>query len=247
MVAERYQVAVSDGVIGELYSIEKLPAGLSLKAYDGVIIGFPVIHTHPSVRMLRFIEALKPFESPVPACIFCTCGLYSANTLRIFSKACLTKNILPVCTYSYRCAASDGMLLAPFIPVLATHEKGLESKILRHCRSFADMLELGDFKAALPRFKLYSILNYPNKLAGTMVTFPIYLHREPCIRCGRCIANCPSHALSRGDDGYPLFNSKQCEKCYRCIHYCPQKALSLSKHSTPRTVLSEIHRDFDVL
>ncbi|AHV97024.1 EFR1 family ferrodoxin [Paenibacillus sabinae] len=236
-VAERIYENLNRDFHLEVYSVEQIAGNLDLNHYDGFVFGFPTVHTHPSTRILRFMESLGILAKPVPDYIFTTCGLYSANTLRIFSKYCVKKNIIPVTHRAYRCAAIDGILLAPFMKLWFYHEKGLDNKIDADCQEFLSKMTTGGCQLNMPRFKLYSILNYPNKWLGQHLTFPIYLHKDRCTGCGKCIRNCPAAALEKDARNYPVFMSKRCEKCYRCIHRCPRKALSLSKKKPPSKVL----------
>lgn len=225
----------------DLYSVEKLPETLDLNNYDGIVIGFPVIHTHPTKTILKFINSIEKLKNPKPTYIFTTCGLYSANTLRIFAKHCITKNVIPVLDRVYSgCPATDGVLIAPFIKRFFRFHKDLEKNIIKDLDVFLSIINNGCFRLKMPRFKLYSILNYPNKLAGQLITLPIYIHYEKCIKCGKCIVNCPTKAFKKDKYNYPLFNSKKCEKCYRCIHHCPKLALSLNKNKTPKKVLIKL-------
>ena len=118
-----------------------------------------------------------------------------------------------------------------------TYEKNINVKASLNSETFITKIECGDCKLNMSRFKLYSILNYQNKKMGQLITFCIYTHTEKCNNCGKCISNCPTNSLVKGEMSYPVFNSKKCEKCYRCIHHCPVKALSLSKRRTPKKVI----------
>ena len=116
------------------------------------------------------------------------------------------------------------------------HEKRLDKKVehdvsafIRHCND--------PIIANIPRFKIYSILNYPNKFFGQRFSPPIYIHKKNCVSCGKCVVNCPVQCICRDDIGYPLFNNEKCIHCYRCIHHCPKKALSLSKKCPPSKTL----------
>ena len=234
-VAEKIYARLSDHYNIALFSVENIPDGFTFNDYDGVVIGFPVIHSHPSKRILKFLQDIKPLETAKAAYIFTTCGLYSANTLRIFAKRCIPQNIVPIIHRAFRgCPAADGTLLAPCIDWFYRFPNDLDRNIERDVTAFCHGIENSVVKPNIPRFKLYSILNYPNKLAGKLITFPIFLHKQKCLKCGKCAADCAASALEKDTEGYPVFNPTKCEKCYRCIHHCPKLALSLSKSKSPK-------------
>jgi flavodoxin/Pyruvate/2-oxoacid:ferredoxin oxidoreductase delta subunit len=213
----------------ELFSVEKFPTTNNLSEYYGFVLGFPVIHAHPSKRILLFLHNINKLSEPKPTFIFATCGLYSANALRIFAKHCVKKNFIPITNAIYRAPASDGTLLAPFISRFFTFEKDFNKKVYNDSNDFISKIEKSDYALLMPRFKLLSILNYPNKKIGQFVTFPIFTHKEKCVQCGKCLIHYPGKAFEKVINDYPVFLKKNCEKCYRCIHHCPQKALSLCK------------------
>lgn len=187
-------------------------------------------HASPAQPILAFIKQIKRLQKPIPTFLFTTCGLYSANTLRIFAKHCKDKNVIPVMGKSYRCAATDGTLIAPFMNVWFHHEKKLYKKVKRDVNDFTQLLSK-PLVSNVPRFKIYSILNYPNKFFGQKFSPLIYTHKENCILCGKCIKDCPTQNIQKDNSGYPIIKRKNCIHCYRCIHHCPKKALSLSiKH-----------------
>ena len=224
----------------DLYSVEEAEIlnTVDLDCYDGVVIGFPIVHTHPSKIILDYIHEIDRLSAPKAAYIFSTCGLYSANALRIFSKHCSSKNVISVMYRDYRgCPATDGALLAPFVKGFFTFPKNLDKFIEEDVNRFAAIVEGGLLELKTPRFKFYSILNYPNKLAGQLISFPIFLHRQNCKKCGKCIINCPVGAYIKDEEGFPLFSITKCAKCYRCIHHCPNLALSLSRRKLPKKVL----------
>lgn len=113
--------------------------------------------------------------------------------------------------------------------ILHTFERKLQEKITSDCLQFAGLLQRQAGHGDIPRFQFSSIWNAPNKLAGQRTTFTIHLHADRCVKCGRCIQNCPHHALEKDTAGCPVFLKKSCENCYRCVLHCPQLALSLSK------------------
>lgn len=220
-----------------LVSIEDMRDTALINSYDYLIIGFPTYHSAPSASIQTWLNALKPFERRKKAFIFTTCGLYSANTLRIFAKQCRSKNIEVIQSRVYRAPASDGVLIAPWMKRWYTFEKDIVSKLKKDLEAVVSLFKDSANKQSLPRFKLYSVINYPNKLAGSYFSSPIYLFPDQCIRCQRCIKKCPHRCFTMDSDSLPQYRKDNCEHCYRCIHACPNKALSIHKRCRPSNQL----------
>lgn len=235
-VAEMMFVTIKDSSIAEIYSIEKLPTSFDINKYDAVIIGFPTIHTAPAQPIITFLKELDCLNKKIPAFIFTTCGLYSGNTIKIFDYQCINKNIIPILNKSYRCTATDGALLAPFMKCWFKDEKNLVQKAKFDVLQFVKMDKI-NFFPVIPKTKWYSIINFPNKWLGQRLPFSIYLHKEKCVKCSKCIVSCPVKAYSTDSEGFPIFSMPKCIHCYRCIHHCPQLALSLSQKRTPTKTL----------
>ena len=219
----------------EIHSVESLPDDFSVDDYSAVIIGTPTYHSEPAKPLMNFLEKINA-QRNIPAFIFATCGLYPENCLRILAKECLKHKIIPIHSASYRCSATDGILLTPYMDCWFRNEKNLQIKIKKDLSTFISKLRAHS-KVDIPKPKWYAPLNYPNKLLGKAVTFPIYLHEERCINCGKCARNCPKGAISE-NGGYPAVNKAECINCYRCIHHCPVMALSLFKNKTVEKVWS---------
>jgi len=105
------------------------------------------------------------------------------------------------------------------------------------CIDFTEILCSDRIKGYIPQFHFGSLINAPNKLLGRLLTVKIWLHKNKCIKCGKCVDKCPHSVVVTDIDGYPIHDSMNCENCYRCIHHCPSLALSLNKTKTPGKVL----------
>lgn len=235
MVAKKMYDTLFESNTVTLISVEQ-PLVITPYDYDALVIGFPTIHSSPAEPILNFIKQMKQLQKSIPTYLFTTCGLYSTNALRIFAKQCRRKNLIPIINRSYRCASTDGILIAPFMKIWFSHEKGLNKKIENDISDFLVLLSRPT-TIRIPRFKLYSILNYPNKFLGQHYSPHIYTHKEKCVLCGECIKNCPTHSISKDNNGFPNVKALQCIHCYRCIHHCPKRALSLSDKRTPQKTL----------
>lgn len=231
-VAEQIKNGIA-GIPTELYSVEKLPQSFSIDNYSAVIIGTPTYHSEPAQPLMNFLETVNPCRN-IPAFVFTTCGLYSENSLRILANECLKHGIIAIHSASYRCPATDGILLTPSMKCWFKSEKNLPQRINEDINTFISKLK-SHSKAEIPKSKWYTPLNYPNKMLGKATTFPIFLHKDRCIKCGKCQKNCPKNAIEI-IDGYPTISKAECMNCYRCIHHCPALALSLSKKNTVEKV-----------
>jgi ferredoxin len=241
MVAERMHAYLSNDCDADIFSIEK--SAINLNNYDAFVIGTPVYNGAPARVVTEFFDRIDPLAQETPAFVYNTRGFGSFNTNRILAKQMQTKNIFTIMDKSYRSPASDGALIAPFIQRFFAFEKNLQRKVAYDCIAFLKELEKAEkakkARGYIPRFRLTSILNAPNKMAGQMQIFKIHLHRDKCTKCGVCIKNCPLSVLEKdGESGYPtMMETVECQKCYRCIHHCPSMALSLSKKKTPKRLL----------
>ncbi len=47
---------------------------------------------------------------------------------------------------------------------------------------------------------------------------------EDCISCGACEAECPTEAISPGDDKY-VIDPDKCTDCGACVEVCPTEAI----------------------
>ena len=238
-IAELMHSHLSQNCKADIFSIESKDVP-NVKSYDSLIIGTPTYHAAPPRLVVDFINAMPQLSKEIPAFIFNTRGLCSLNTNRIMAKQLQKKNILTIMDKAYRGPASDGSLIAPFIKRFFEYEKNLEQKIDRDCTTFLELLEKDVLQGYIPRFQFGSVINAPNKAAGQLITVKIHLHKDKCVKCGKCIKICPHKILSANESNYPLLTSKGCENCYRCIHHCPSLALSLSKKKPPKKVLGTL-------
>ncbi len=223
-VAECMYQSIKKQCAVDIKSIEEISISFDFSQYDKIILGTSTIHSEPAKPMKDFLKAINRLEKPIPAFIYATYGLYPENVLRVFADLCIVKNIIPVCYSGYRCRATDGVLLVPSIKFLARNEKNINKKIEKDVNKFI-IEDKVDFNK--PKYKWYGLLNYPNKWIGQHFHFEIFLHKKHCVKCNKCVVNCPVGAIERDDLGYPVINRQKCINCYRCIHNCPRMALSL--------------------
>ena len=52
-----------------------------------------------------------------------------------------------------------------------------------------------------------------------------YVISDECVSCGTCEAECPSEAISQGDEHY-VIDPDACVECGTCADACPTGAIS---------------------
>jgi ferredoxin-type protein NapG len=74
---------------------------------------------------------------------------------------------------------------------------------------------------------------------------PFDLFRAACLRCGKCVAACPQHAIRQNSEGLPYVDGLGgwCDFCMKCIPVCPTFALRPIGPGTAKIGIAVINRD----
>lgn len=232
-VADAIRQSLADRAETDVFSVESLRPDFSLEGYSAAVIGSPVYHSEPAQPVTNFLRKVSA-GSNIPAFVFVTCGMYPENSLRKLALECERKGIVPIAHASYRCAATDGILLMPRMKRWQRNEKNLRSRIQKDTERFLRRLS-ESAEPDVPGYRWYAPLNYPNRLMGKAVTLTVYLHEEACTGCGKCAGSCPQSAITL-KNRRPEISREKCMNCYRCVHHCPSLALSLSRKKRVKTV-----------
>jgi ferredoxin len=209
-----------------------------LLKYDFYIFAFPTYHCDPSKSMREFLKNMPAFEEEKRAFVFTTCGLYSANAVRIFIKECSKKNIVVGGSSVYRSPASDGALMLPSFKFMYDYEKNIAVKLRRDIQKIHEIIRANSMEHHCPSFSLMSIVNFPNKVLGKAYKHRIRVIENKCIKCSKCISICIRGALKKGKE-FPEFDVNKCEFCFKCIHHCPENAMVLSEKTAGKQKLSD--------
>ena len=52
----------------------------------------------------------------------------------------------------------------------------------------------------------------------------MYEITDECVSCGTCAEECPSEAISEGEDIY-VIDQEKCTECETCVEVCPTGAI----------------------
>ena len=209
-----------------------------LNGYDLIIFGFPCYHCDFSGLMKVFLDRMPKQTQKVKAFAFLTYGLYGGNTLRKFIKICREKNIHVEDYAGYRSPATDGSLMLPPFPFMFRYERRITFNLKKDIGKVKRIINSDGFLSKLPKYKFYTILNYPNEYFGKKLRMTIKVREDACTKCYRCIKQCLKHCWTE-NGSYPVFDKTNCDTCYRCIHQCPQQALIFSKRTITKKKLNK--------
>ncbi len=68
------------------------------------------------------------------------------------------------------------------------------------------------------------------KTEGDYKKSPVYIYHDWCVKCGICIAFCPTNVLAAKPDGSPYVkNPDNCIHCETCDRLCPNFAITGAK------------------
>ena len=68
------------------------------------------------------------------------------------------------------------------------------------------------------------------KTEGDYKKSPVYIFHDWCVKCGICVAFCPTKVLGRNPDGSPFVEfPEKCIHCETCDRLCPNFAITGAK------------------
>jgi ferredoxin/GNAT superfamily N-acetyltransferase len=197
------------------------PRIVSLGEETALGLAFPVacFSTYPAVW--RFIDSL-PAGDGREAFIMGTCGGFPGGMQGPLGKVLREKGYNPIAAKFFVMPGNYGNKKLPVEKNALRVEKAL-----LEARSFASDLLRGqtEWSNGIPLLSsaMYRLGQTRKPWDFFYRLFPIAANPEKCVRCGRCVRDCPARALTMGSAaaGCPVVEPKLCESCQRCVGFCP--------------------------
>jgi len=211
--------------------------------FDLMILGFPVFFRDAPELVYKIFEKINGNNRPIM--VFITKGLYSGNVFKYIHKKSLEKNFVPIGFLSILMPGTD-------LLTWGIKKHSFAEKILLNIHSLNINKKINKFIGKINKNK--TIKNVSTKwytLFDNLVVkkFEIKadnahkdwigkfsVKEENCIRCKKCIKECPRENIKL-NDGIKL--GINCDVCLYCINNCPENAINIAGKTENKVKYSE--------
>jgi len=197
---------------------------LDLSKYDLIGLGYPIYGFNTPYPYLKFIRNQK-FPKNVKTFIYKNSGeTYHANdasSINIYRKLKRDKAIIN----------NEYHFIMPY-NIHFRFDDNLVKEMLDIDNLLLDILEkeVLDGIPNIKRYKLiHKIITFFVKLqyiGGPVNSFLYKVKADKCIKCNKCIDNCPTKNIYINKDGTIKFHHR-CLMCMRCSFHCPKDAIHI--------------------
>ncbi len=185
-------------------------------------LAFPIAFFSSYPLVLKFIASL-PEGKGRSIFMTATMGGSALGAERKFKKLVRQKGYKPIGSELF---VMPGNYNNGVIPV--DKNEVLIAKAMEKARLFADMLSdgravWGNGVPLIPSM-WYKLVSSGRTLRFFYRMFPIMVDENKCIKCMRCVDNCPVGAIDLIGD-FPSINKHLCQSCQMCVAFCPAHAI----------------------
>jgi len=185
-------------------------------------LAFPIAFFSSYPLVLQFIASL-PEGKGRSIFMTATMGGSALGAERKFRKLVRQKGYKPIGSELF---IMPGNYNNGFIPV--EKNEALLAKAMEKARLFADRLRGGSavWSCGIPLIPSiwYKLVSSGRTLRFFYRMFPIVVDTDKCIKCMRCVDNCPVGAIDL-KGSFPSINKHLCQSCQRCVAFCPAHAI----------------------
>ncbi|PKO14583.1 MAG: hypothetical protein CVU39_13990 [Chloroflexi bacterium HGW-Chloroflexi-10] len=201
------------------------PQNLSPQIFDEVDligIGSPAYHMRILEPMENFLSiALPRLKKPVKAFIYLAFGGITTGKAFLNTSKILKQHAISIV---------GGMKV--WAPHFYNHVSYPDPSALKTIDLFCSRLSENQFQS-IPWEKVKQMFSYQTwqvnavypltHWIGKLRQLPIRIDHNKCIKCKRCVNECPTGAMEMGET--VIHNSQKCIYCYHCTTVCSRQAI----------------------
>ena len=198
----------------------------NIEDYDALFVFYPIYGFNCPKPMIKFVKKIKKLDKQIPCVIMKQSGehLFWNNASSLYLTSLLKRRNIKVTNeyhylmpYSFIFRHTDYMAyrmkkvmegLLPLDLDLFLNHKEVHMKRFFFDRPFAFILR---------------IQWWGGRFNGLFYT----VKNEECIKCMKCVQNCPAKNISYNKEKDKFKFGYQCLMCQRCIMYCPKQAIKV--------------------
>ena len=193
-----------------------------ITGYGSLIISYPIYAFNAPKPVVDYIKRLTKQDKTIPVLIMKQSGEYlfwnnaSSLKLNIILKK---KNLKVTNEYHYLMPYSFVFRHSDYMAYKMDHT--MEQLVPIDLKEF-----LNNKEHHLRRYFLDSFIAFLFRiqwLGGRINGKHYKVDKNKCIKCMKCINECPVNNISIKDDKFKFFN--KCLMCQRCVMYCPTHAI----------------------
>ena len=193
-----------------------------LKDYDGLFIFYPIYAFNTPKPIIQYVKKIKKLDKKIPCVIMKQSGehLFWNNASSLYLSSLLKKkNIIVHNEYHYLMPYSFVFRHSDYMAYRMN--KVMEGLLPLDLDLFLNNQDVHPKRFFLDRF--FAFLFRIQWLGGRFNGRFYKVEKEKCVKCYRCINECPTHNIYLKDEKIKF--GKQCLMCQRCVMYCPKNAI----------------------
>ncbi len=205
----------------------------NVDGYDGLFVFYPVYGFNCPKPMVRYAQKIKKASKDIPCCIMKQSGehLFWNNASSLYLTSILKRRHIKVVNeyhylmpYSFIFRHTDYMaykMITTMNGLLPLDlDKFLEGKEEHMKRWFFDR----------PFAFVLRIQWWGGRFNGLFYK----VENKKCIKCMKCVNDCPAHNISFDQEKGKFHFGYQCLMCQKCIMYCPKHAIKVGMFNSWR-------------
>ena len=196
----------------------------SLEGYDGLFVFYPIYAFNCPKPMIKFVKKIEKVSKEIPCVIMKQSGehLFWNNASSLYLTSLLKKrNIRVHNEYHY---------LMPY-SFIFRHSNYMAYRMIKTTEGLLPLdldLFFNGHDQHMKRFFLdrpFAFLLRIQWWGGRFNGLFYKVEKDKCIKCMKCINNCPAQNIKFDEEKGKFKFGYQCLMCQKCVMYCPKQAV----------------------
>ena len=233
LLARGHTLDLVDTISGDVFDLSE---------YDGLFVFYPIYAFNAPKPIIQYVKKIKKLEKPIPCVIMKQSGehLFWNNASSLYLTSLLKKrNIIVHNEYHY-------LMPYSFIFRHTDYMAYRMNKIMEGLLPLDLDLFLNNEDVHVKRFffdRPFAFILRIQWWGGRFNGLFYKVKKDKCIKCMKCINDCPAKNISLKDDKIKF--GYQCLMCQKCVMYCPEQAVKAGMFNSWRVDVPYTFKEAD--